>query len=253
MDDQEYLYKQVPITPAIIESLTGELFSGQLVERQTIVEEVTRVHLARGGKRGDAQSATGSVKKALNNMLQRGLAENPSRGHWRILTIGQHTGIPVPQDLAVPLPVTTAEESPQSEDSVGIPPVAELSLGTGSGAIYVYYLPTYRRHAQQLGESVWPCKIGRTDRDPLERILAQAATALPERPVVALVLRTSLPVAWEAALHGVLTIRGLKIKDSPGSEWFLTSPEEVLALMRSFDPCLASSNECNSSPVHTDA
>ena len=253
MHDRDYVYKQVPITPAIIESLTGELFSGQLVERQTIVDEVTRVHLARGGKSSDAQSATASVKKALSNMAQRGAAENPSRGHWRILTIGSHTGIPVPQDLAVPLPVTAAEESPPLVDFIGTPPVAELALGAGSGAIYVYYLPMYRQHAQQLGESVWPCKLGRTDRDPLERILAQAATALPERPVVALVLRTSLPVAWEAALHGVLTIRGLKIKDSPGSEWFLTSPEEVLSLMHSFDPSLAPSNECNSSPICADA
>lgn len=69
-------------------------------------------------------------------------------------------------------------------------------------AVYVYYLPTYRLRAKEQGEKAWPCKIGRTDGDPLSRVLSQAATALPERPRIAIIIRTSYPIPWETALHG---------------------------------------------------
>lgn len=247
MDNEDYRYKHLPLTPAVIEFLIRELFSGQLVERQTIVDEVLRSHLARGGKKADVQSVIGSFKRALKDLKRKGLAENPSLGHWRIRagesapTVGDHAD--TIQDfshdeiLDYPIP----EEFSESK------PIIDLEIGSGAGAIYVYYLPTYRQQAEQREEDVWPCKIGRTDRDPLERILAQAATALPERPHIALVLRTCLPLAWEAALHGVLTLRGLKIKDSPGSEWFLTSPDATLSLIEVFDPTVITSRESKGS------
>ncbi len=40
-------------------------------------------------------------------------------------------------------------------------------------------------------------------------------------------------------MHGVLTLRGLRIDDLPGSEWFLTSPAEVLVLVHVFNPQFA--------------
>ena len=94
-----------------------------------------------------------------------------------------------------------------------------------------------------------PCKIGRTDRDPVARVLAQAATALPERPHIALVIRTSFALAWEAALHGVLTLRGRRIEDAPGAEWFLTSPDEVYELAVLFDPSLSQDASANLAQV----
>ena len=237
-DDPPYRFKQLPLTPAVIEFLVSELFSGQLVERQAIIEKVLPVHLARGGKNADAQSVTHSVKKALKNMLVRGLAENPAIGHWRIIRSDS-----VAESTAS---VGLVDQSPDDDVAEVIaealprfaPTPADVTLGTGSGTIYLYYLPTYRHFSELRGEAAWPCKIGRTDRDPLERILAQAATALPELPRVATILRTPVPAAWEAAVHGILTIRGRKMKDSPGMEWFLTSPDEVLQIIRLIDPGL---------------
>ncbi len=121
-------------------------------------------------------------------------------------------------------------------------PAADVELGFGPSAVYAYYLPTYRLRAHDLGEKSWPCKIGRTDRDPLSRVSSQAATALPERPHIALIIRTSHPGAWEAAMHDVLTLRGLQIENSPGVEWFLTSPAEILELATAFDPSIFSAN-----------
>ncbi len=235
MNDDDYPYKDLPLAPSVIESLIGELFAGQLVERQAIVEEVARVHLARGGKPSEAQSVTGSVKKALNSMAQKGLVQNPMQGYWRIIDVdsvaisAEQNGAAADESAIAPIPIA-------SNTAAHLTAIADMTLGSGAGAIYLYYLPTYRQHALQRGETVWPCKIGRTDRDPMERILSQAATALPERPRVAIILHTPEPMPWETALHGVLTIRGRRLKDSPGSEWFLTSPEEVLSLLRMFDP-----------------
>ena len=109
-------------------------------------------------------------------------------------------------------------------------------LGTGPGSVYLYYLPTYRARAAERKESSWQCKIGRTKAGAVDRIFSQVGTALPEKPIVAVVLRTKYPAALEAALQSVLTLRGLAIEEALGNEWFLTSPAEVIALAKNFDP-----------------
>jgi len=58
-------------------------------------------------------------------------------------------------------------------------------------------------------------------------VLSQSSTALPEYPKIARLFRTSDGSALEAAIHAILALRGREVEDSPGSEWFLTSPEEV--------------------------
>lgn len=236
MSEQEYPHRELPLTPAIIEWLILENFAGRMVKRDEIIAAVPGLHESRGGLSANAISITSSVKKALQNLSQRGIAENTGYGHWRFQSAsppsinasptlaesdGTHTGI----DALVEIPV-------------GKQPAAERQIGSGAGAIYVYYLPMYAQFAKDHGEAIWACKIGRTDRDPIERILSQAATALPERPVVALVLRTCVPSEWEAALHGILTIRGRRVAGSPGTEWFMTSPDEILELAYAIDPGL---------------
>lgn len=239
-----YPYKDIPLTPAIIQELTIELFNGQLVQRQTIVNDVSHTHLVQGGKASDAQSMTSSVKKALATLLQRGQAENPSYGLWRIKAVQPPNVAPSDQGDSHLL-LASIGETEIIEIPLAPTLTVEQTLGEGPGAVYLYYLPTYRLRAQERGETIWPCKIGRTERDPLERILSQAATALPERPTVAIVLRTSTPLPWEAAIHGALTIRGLRMKESPGTEWFLTSPDDVLALMQAIDPNLGRNHAQN--------
>lgn len=228
--EPRYRYAGLPLTPAIAEELIRERFSGQVVARQTIVEEVDRVHLSRGGKRAEVVDLSSMMKKALGNLRDNGFAENPSVGYWRIG--------PDSDD-----PEVAAVEGEQLIDVVAdeTPPAADLVLADGAdekSAVYLYYLPTYRLQAESEKAAVWPCKVGRTDRDPLSRILAQAATALPEKPHVALVVFTKYPVALETAIHGVLTLRGKRVDNSPGKEWFLTCPDEVRELIEFFDPRL---------------
>jgi hypothetical protein len=49
-----YKYADLPLSPAIAEELILEKFSGQVTARQTIVEEINRLHIARGGKPAEA-------------------------------------------------------------------------------------------------------------------------------------------------------------------------------------------------------
>lgn len=232
-DNANYQYEGIPLTAAIAQVLIRKLFAGQLVERQILADEVMRFHLAGGGLKASAQNVMDTVfSKALSYMKESGEAENTSVGYWRI-----HQSPPSGDNgLTVPAESFPISETSAPGLSVSLEPVADVDVGTGPGAIYVYYLPTYRLRAQEQGEKAWPCKIGRTDGDPLARVLSQAATALPERPQIAIIIRTSHPIAWESALHGVLTLRGLQIQTVPGVEWFLTSPEEILELVRVFDP-----------------
>jgi len=241
-DTDGYQFKNLPLTPAIIENLILDLFSGKLVERSVISKEVMDAHLARGGKKPRARNLDDSVKRALAKLKSHGLVENPSPGYWRIDPGATAHEPPLMPQTTDALSSPSCEESSNTGNLGGesLPdPVADLVIGSGDGAVYLYYLPTYRILAEKNGENVWPCKIGRTERDPLVRVLSQASTALPETPHVALIVRTQFPVAWESALHGVLTLRGLKIEQSPGSEWFLTSPDEVIELASLFDPSLS--------------
>lgn len=210
-----YPYKGVPLTPAIIEDLIKQLFTGRLVGRQTIVDEVVRHHENYGGLKADVQDITSSVKRALSNLKERKLAENPSTGYWKIGELSI-------MDNSISDIVEQHDEIIKTTQ-----PIADKEIGNGSSAVYLYYLPMYRHTAEQNNEASWFCKIGKTDRDPLQRILTQASTALPEKPHIALIIRTDLPTQLESAIHSILTLRGKKIDSSPGSEWFLTSPVEV--------------------------
>lgn len=209
-----YSYKGVPLTPAIIEGLILQLFTGRLATRQSILEEVVRYHDNNGGLKANVQDITSSIKKALNNLKEKGQAANPTLGYWRIgessIMDSSEVGIAIIEKL---LPITQ--------------PIADKIIGTGESTIYLYYLPIYRQKAEDEKESSWFCKIGKTERDPLQRVLSQASTALPEKPQIALLIKTDLPTQLESAIHSILTLRSKKVDSAPGSEWFLTSPDEV--------------------------
>jgi hypothetical protein len=214
-----YPFQGVPLTPSIAQVIIRQVYRGRLVERQVLVDEVLREHVNRGGLRGTAQDIAKTVKVALAALREAGDAVNPSVGYWRINDT-------LTSDLC---PAEVAAAPPPE-------PAADLEIGVGSETVYVYYLPVYRMVAEERGEASWPCKIGRTSGDPLSRVLSQASTALPERPHIALAIRSSNSSAWEGALHNVLALRGRCIDESPGSEWFLTSPAEIVDFVKKLSP-----------------
>ncbi|MCH3923261.1 GIY-YIG nuclease family protein [Limosilactobacillus sp.] len=94
-------------------------------------------------------------------------------------------------------------------------------------AVYLYYYDKYKELAELKGQHVWECKIGRTETDPISRVLGQAGTCYPELPHIALILNCDNSSLMEKALHSILKVKGRWLSDSPGKEWFITSPEEV--------------------------
>ena len=103
----------------------------------------------------------------------------------------------------------------------------ERTIGSGKSSVYLYYYPQYRESAESKGEKVWECKIGRTiDSEAHGRIRGQA-TGLPESPKLGLHIKTDRPKKIEDIIHDILKVRGKHIENAPGTEWFLTSPNEV--------------------------
>lgn len=238
-NDSSYHFEGLPLKPAIAQKLIIELFGGQRRTRQEIINEVTRVHIARGGKPSLSSNPTDTFKSALTKLQEKGLVKSLSYGHWQVTSLVGAVEIEERIEIEEIDNSYENESIKELESQPEILSDVDVIIGTGNSAVYLYYLPICRIVAENNGESVWQCKIGRTDRDPLGRILAQASTALPEKPHLALIVKTIDPASMEKAIHSVLKLRGQHIKNSPGSEWFLTSPDEVLALVKFFDPSLS--------------
>jgi hypothetical protein len=214
----DYRYLGIPFSSGLAGEIIEAELAGRTLKRDEIVRFVASYHIENGGVSG-IQTNSQVVKKALNMLLKRGSVRNPSTGFW---VVGQ-TQIEddAPDQLNTVDPI---------EQKTAIAFSALETIGEGESAVYVYYLPIYKLDAEQSGRSKWPCKIGKTDSDPLNRILSQAATALPERPVVALVIRTDSSSDMEKALHSILTLRGQRIPGAPGTEWFFSNPDEIKEL-----------------------
>jgi hypothetical protein len=89
-------------------------------------------------------------------------------------------------------------------------------IGSGTGSVYAF---GYNCAPDRL-------KIGRTDKDVVQRIAGQISTSTPDMPVLFLEMKTNSSLYLEKALHGILSLRGQKISGG-GDEWFVTSTKEI--------------------------
>ena len=206
MDD--YKYSGVELTPNIFAELMILHFDGKQFKRTTAVEVITQHHKNGGGSL-DKKDYVAVFKKACQNLSQSGLA-NIGYGTWRLNYKVQETEIIKETD---------------STDTVEYK--ADSVIGKGGNSVYVYYYDTYKKYAESCGQQVWECKIGRTDKDPLQRVFGQVGTCYPELPHIALVIKCQNSSQLELAIHSVLKLRDRWIENAPGAEWFFTSPAEV--------------------------
>ena len=223
---QGYQYTGVALMPTIAEKLILEMFSDQTVETQKLVTDIVNEHCNRGGLPPSAANRKNCVKWALKRMRESGTAKSVSQGYWRISSQSDSmTQSPsVSQGTSKP-PVKSAGESPANE------PPTSLTLGSGSGAAYLYYYPRDKELAESKRKPVWECKIGMTNGDVEHRVKSQRSTAVYEEPEIGLEIRTDNPRALEKAIHAVLELKGKRIETSGnGNEWFMTSPNEVMVI-----------------------
>lgn len=165
-------------------------------------------------------NAMSKLKNALEHMQARGtVAPTGAFGVWGL----------VDDEARVPSGGDEEQYDDESLLDLEVETAAELELGEGEQFVYCFYLPTYRDQAERAGESRWPIKIGSTT-GPLAARLASFSTALPERPRMAVVIRTHDASLLEKALQTVLSYRGRWLSEAAGSEWYATNPDEIVHL-----------------------
>lgn len=91
-------------------------------------------------------------------------------------------------------------------------------------AVYWYTFPAYKRL-----DAPFPIKIGRGNNPELR--IAQQVTSMPEQPEVLGTCQHGDVGNLERALHAVLALRGKRKQDAPGTEWFVTTPNEIRAVI----------------------
>jgi hypothetical protein len=222
--EDEYKYKGVPITSRIVEEIILQIFKGQTLKRDDIVNSVLNYHIAKKGLKSEAQVFSRTVKKALSNLQNKQLASNISTGFWKIFSDDKSE---------LNSQKTLVDESDNNTDEIEISVIPTHAIyGKGDNAIYLYYYPSYKLLAESKLNELWPCKIGRTDRDPLSRVLSQSSTALPEKPIIEFIIKSDDSSLLEKAIHSILHLKNRYLTDSPGTEWFMTNPNEVLNIIR---------------------
>lgn len=200
-------YTGLKLTPNVFKEILIELFDGKQFERQDAIRLVKDYFVENGGILENKDYV--AVFKKASQMLKDSGMINRGYGTWAIAYKEERVEI-------IP---------PTKDIQEGY--TADKELGTGPCAIYVYYYDTYQKLAQLQGSSVWACKIGRTDRDPLQRVFNQAGTCYPELPHLALIIHCADSLKLESALHSILRFKNRWLEQAPGNEWFMTSPEEI--------------------------
>ncbi len=208
---ENYKHKGKSLTGTVAYDLILEIFDGQTdVTTKDITNKVKELHLSREGLPQTSHTSF-PVTDGLDRLKQDNKATNEKqhgarRGFWRIDSAG-----------------IEADISDMDKCKEGI-----LTIGEGKSSVYLYYFLTFRLYAESQGKDSYPCKIGRTDgSDPISYINNQAGTSLPEKPEIGLIIQTDNPVGVEKGIHGLLDDDGLRKKDAPGQEWFVTNPDKV--------------------------
>jgi len=225
--DGDYGLSRVPLTGLVARRLILKCFERQdQWTRQDLTKEVEQTHLGFGGFRG-AQPTLLVVKKVLGELRAEGIAVPVSRGLWRY--VAEADALPTDVDANKSSSASLPPEALEDEEAVGRLQINE-EVGTGDESVYLYYNPNDVKLAQAEGRSTWECKVGHTVGMVDTRILDQGArTALSHYPVVGLVIRTKDARTLESVLHRSLRLTDSAVADSPGNEWFITSPAHVKA------------------------
>jgi len=203
-----YKYSKLELTPTIFKELLIQFFDGKQFDRQTAIETILSYHKDNSGLIKEGKSIISVFKKATQ-ILQGSGIENLGYGIWKLNYKIRDTEI--------------VESKKQIEETVFV----DKCIGCGNNSVYVYYYDSYKELAELKGESIWQCKIGRTDVNPLQRIVSQVGTCYPELPHIALVINCNDSAALESALHSILKYKHRHISNAPGKEWYSTSPSEI--------------------------
>lgn len=219
--DSVYPYRGVELKPHMLCELAEKYFPpGSILQRKWLIDDAPRIHLELGGRPTTAD-ATSQAKKARATLLS---------GDWEEAGYGSIRRIGDPQTLSSD---EILEQSSETSESAIL--TADEWFGSGEQIVYCYTFPSYIELAALKGDDRMPMKIGKTSTSCLDRVSLQCGVSNPERPVVPLAIRVDNATAYERAIHRILIIWNRWMDDAPGTEWFMTSKNEILAVVRFLD------------------
>jgi hypothetical protein len=190
---------------------------GAVMPRKWLVQDAPRIHAELGGALTTADPIS-QAKKARAALLE---GEWEQAGYGNIRRLGDPRTGEDAYGNSVTLDLQEAELSLN----------AEQWFGDGDETVYCYTFPCYIELASLKGDSKMPMKIGKTSSKSLERVLLQCGVSNPELPLVPLAIRVDDAALFEKAIQRILTIWDRWIDDAPGSEWFMTSKDEILEIV----------------------
>lgn len=204
MDD----YNGIKLTPSIFKKIMIDNLDGKQFSRQQAID-VVKEEFAKNGGNIEGLNFIALFKAATRNLKDNGI-ENIGYGIWRLQFKEKEIEILDRQD-----------------EKFDVNNVADKTIGEGDAYIYVYYFDIYKKYAELNNKDIWQCKVGKTDREVLGRIISQSGTSYPEKPHIALIIKCESSGKLEKALHSILKFKNRWIEEAPGNEWFMTNEKEI--------------------------
>jgi hypothetical protein len=214
--------------PLVTHSIIWSEFKGKYdVPIDDIVNRVIQIHLEKSGifpenwKFDPRRNLF--VADALRKLRKAGLSYKSiqlSRGNWSF--------------SAEVSKLTHVDDTPSIKEDISLDYTnkqSEYGKKNSNEWIYLLFHQTDKELATLSGQTVFPCKIGRTSIHPLQR--TDVRTYLYSKPIV---LEFSVIDAktTEKIIHELLKEQRINT-DNLGSEWFNTNPEQVSRLIQVID------------------
>lgn len=227
-NNNEYVYAGVSLFPQIFAEIIFFLYKDDpgIYSRKDILNKVVEFHLQSGGVYLNKNSIS-SFKKATSKIENR-FKRNFAYGTWQFL-IDENTKFEdfLKNSLNKTYIHPAFKKTNIQNNQECIKKIEELK----SGWVYFYYFSTYEELAIANNKSCYPIKIGKSANDPQFRINEQVGTALPEKPIVFLEIKTKDCSALEKYIHSFLILLEKRHKESIGKEWFLSNKKELFDLV----------------------
>ena len=208
--NSEYQYAGKPLNKPIIRDLIPKVYPGEgYFTVNEFREMVVKYHRENGGGEWKAVEKDAPIRRVLKELEEQ--------QQWECIKEGKSFSWGLPKEITGSI---TPKDYPVS-----------LTLGYGTGSVYLHYYPRDKESANSKRKSIWECKIGMTKRPVAKRVREQKEKFDHQTPQIGLEIKTNSPRTLEKAIHAILELKGQRIETSgKGNEWFLTSPTEVAGI-----------------------
>lgn len=218
-EKNEYLYKSIKLTPQVIVEIIVYLYrnNNEIHERKQLIDNIVKFHNNNGGVNSDTNIAQ-SVKKALQS-ISSDYIKNKAYGCWQFFI----------DDKLSYEKIYKPKTNKNIEKKVGN--LGKDKLNIKNGWVYFYYFSTYKELSVFKKEKYFPIKIGKSQHEPQFRINDQIGTAMPEKPIIFMEVKTNDCSNLERNIHSFLALSDKKHNKSVGKEWFVSNEEDLISLI----------------------